>query len=787
MKKQIIVFLTLLSFALIGLVPGGNIKSLNDSRKNYELFINKSGKEFCSKKTPQDKKNPGVDRPDEAAYAEFIKTLDPLTRSVPAGRRFEAIQETDRLLSMKNLSSELDWQSHKADMGGRTRTLMFDPNDPLKIGMYAGAVTGGLWYNDNPLEGHDWQAINDFWPNLSISCMTHDPKDTKILYVGTGESETALIVYRESSGRGSGIIKSSDGGKIWEVMPSTTDWAYVTDILVRDEDGQSVIYAGVVSGIYKGVGHQSGPSDGLYRSDNGGDDWTQVLPAIPGSDVPYAPSDISISSDKKRIFVGTTYGINSNSTDTNRSGAACILYSDDGINWTVNRGYHNSILLNDVSKYPGRVILADSESHSNIMYALVASGHPSGTFLGYGCKFLLKSTDKGETWTEINFPEGFATLAWHAFSIAINPEDPDCIWLGGLDTWRTIDGGANWLRMSNWAEMYGKGSSKYVHGDIHMFLYKPGNPREMYVATDGGVFVTGSSSSPDNVVFYERNYNYNTLQYYTCAIHPEEGRDQFIGGLQDNGTMLYLPGNTPTFREMLSGGDGAFCFIDKDEPNMTITTHQYCSTYLWDIESVSPSQPTAYENINAGTFINPMDYDWKNNMIYVNACYFNGELANNLGLIDVNNWEIQPVAKEISTNTSVPFSSIKWDENTGQNSSTIYMGSVSGRFYRIEDAETPGTLTELTADNFPKGYISSSDVGQSPDTLLTTFSNYGIESVWITVDGGDTWTSIEGNLPDMPVRWGIFHPESSEHIMLATETGTWTTDDALAAEVIWKP
>ena len=73
------------------------------------------------------------------------------------------------------------------------------------------------------------------------------------MYLGTGESETALIVYRESSGRGNGLYCSTDGGKQWDLMPSTAQWAYVTDVEVRVENGQSVIYAGVVSGYYKGA------------------------------------------------------------------------------------------------------------------------------------------------------------------------------------------------------------------------------------------------------------------------------------------------------------------------------------------------------------------------------------------------------------------------------------------------------------------------------------------------------------------------------------------------------
>ncbi len=159
-------------------------------------------------------------------------------------------------------------------------------------------------YCDITNPGFLWIPVNDLWDNLAISCITADPNNLQIFYVGTGEASTAVTIYRESSGRGVGIWKTTDGGKTWSLLPSTGNFAYVTDIKVRNEDGNSVIYAGVVSGNYKGSNHQSIPSDGLYRSENGGSSWIQVLPDITGLSVPYAPSDIEIGTDG-RIYIGT--------------------------------------------------------------------------------------------------------------------------------------------------------------------------------------------------------------------------------------------------------------------------------------------------------------------------------------------------------------------------------------------------------------------------------------------------------------------------------------------------
>jgi len=104
----------------------------------------------------------------------------------------------------------------------------------------------------------------------------------------------------------------------------------------------------------------------------------------------------------------------------------------------------------------------------------------------------------------------------------------------------------------------------------------------------------------------------------------------------------------------------------------------------------------------------------------------------------------------------------------------------------VDNAETFSPLvTEITGDEFPIAYVSSIAVGQSENVLLVTFSNYGVESVWQTLDAGATWTNVEGNLPDMPIRWALYHPENDEQVMLATELGVWTTSQLNAVEVAW--
>ena len=524
---------------------------------NYEAFLIS---QFCEipdycLESPDTLLKP--DRPDLAAFHEYFMTVDPELKRVPVERLSKAYEQTRSIwLNRKNsesVATGLEWTGYPSDYSGRTRSLMFDPNDPEHKKVWAGAVTGGLWYNNDITDGGSrWVPVNDFWDNLAISCITSDPNNPLIFYAGTGEASTAVIIYRESSGRGTGILKSTDGGDTWNLLPSTEGFAYVTDIEIRNEDGKSVLYAGVVSGTYKGSDHESFPGDGLYRSSDGGETWTQVLPFITGLNVPFAPSDIEISASG-RIFVGTGRNLDS-------EGAATILFSDDGTagSWTIFDDYRTIIEEDETFPYPGRVMLASAPSDENIVYALVSSGYIRyDSFIGYYCRHILRSEDQGVSWKEITIPplyeeRTWATLAWHALTAAVDPSDPNTLFIGGLDLLRTTDASADsvvWQYLSSW---WNKGISHdpenlpYVHADQHAIVFRPGSSDEIAFTNDGGVFYTdnGTAGQPG---FYERNTNFTTLQFYSGAIHPYQGVNYYLGGLQDNGTILYQEGSSPSF------------------------------------------------------------------------------------------------------------------------------------------------------------------------------------------------------------------------------------------------
>lgn len=748
-----------------------------DSRRlAFETFLHQAMKEIPQPDV-QLKDIPKADRPDVAALQNYFQTLDPELGYVPLKRQYAAYLQTKKQAEQGNRNLNLSWQGQRADMGGRTRALMFDPNDSQNKSAFAAGVTGGLWYNYDITDlNSDWESISDFMPNMAISSLAYDPNNTMILYAGTGEAQTARVIYRESTGLGMGIMKSTDGGFEWELLPSTADFAYVTDVKVRNEGGQSVIYAAVVSGDYQGVSHESAPSDGLYRSTDDGETWQQVLPDIPGqSGKFYAPAQIEITANN-RVFIGTMENLD-------LKGGAVILWSDTGLpgSWTAYTNYNTMIQNESYYKIPARTLVASAPSDPNIIYAQFSAGYNDG-FNYYRGRYMAKSTDGGANWSPINIPSSdWSTLSWHAFVLKVDPTNPNAVFTGGLDLWKSINGGQNWIKISDWSLMYYGGGDAYVHADQHNIQFRPNHPQQALFASDGGVFLSNTAhlSIP---TFVERNQNFNTLQFYSCAINPTPGSEQYIGGLQDNGSLKFTA-NTLTINDMYSGGDGAACFWDQNEPNLFITSVYYNAYYIYKNDNYFD-----YIDAGNGTFVSPADYDSRSNTLYANAVSFAGSSPGTItritgigssesGLSDIN----------LGTANTIPFSYIGFSKHSPIGTANLFVGTQSGRLYKVINAQDLPIVSDIGTTAFQTANISSVAIGGSEDSLLVTFSNYGVSSVWQTWDGGQTWQEKEGNLPDMPIRWALYHPQNSGQAMLATETGIWTTNTLHESNTLWQP
>ncbi|MDX1440059.1 MAG: T9SS type A sorting domain-containing protein, partial [Rubricoccaceae bacterium] len=238
------------------------------------------------------------------------------------------------------------------------------------------------------------------------------------------------------------------------------------------------------------------------------------------------------------------------------------------------------------------------------------------------------------------------------------------------------------------------------------------------------------------------------------------------------GTQRYsTPGLGGTVE--VRGGDGGFTFIDQTQDNIAISSYVR-NTYNRSTNG-GLTFPTVLINDGTGSFINPADYDDVEDILYsyrtASSLY---RVLNVSGTFSVG---------QITGGFGGTVTHLRVSPYSSAGTSTLFIGTASGRMFRIDNAESTADVTEIDGPFI--GAVSSIDFGASEDQILLTVSNYGVNSVWESLDGGDTWTNKEGDLPDMPVRWAMYNPLSRNAVLLATEAGVWETPNFDTASPNW--
>jgi photosystem II stability/assembly factor-like uncharacterized protein len=735
-----------------------NEKTDEEKRLAYVEYINNhpySKRKLLTKE--ELKKIPKKDRPDLAFEQDFLRTMDPATRSIPKGRLVAAINTANEMTAASR-NTNFSWTSRgPREVGGRIRALFFDPNDNTDKKVFAGGVGGGIWMNNDITDAAStWTQVAPNMTNFAISAMAYDPVNTMTFYAGTGEGWGNVDAIN-----GGGIWKSTDGGATWANLASTTDFEFVYDLIVRNEGGTAVIYASM-----RDSQNVSSAGTDLFRSTNGGTTWTNVS----GN----AIRDLEIAADNT-IWAGDASGK--------------IYSSTDGTTWTEK---YTGLVAN-----PSRVEIATAPSDSDVIYALIANGSAFGEFV--------KSTDGGTNWTSFAGPEDSndASIpptdftrgqAWYDLIAAVNPGNADEVFVGGVNAFKTTDGGTSWIKISSWSDSR-DASVSFVHADHHNIVFRPNHNDQMAMANDGGIFfVPDLSAVPTSGInayttgIFPRNLNLNVTQFYSAAIDPVN-TNGFIGGTQDNGTQLFSDAGFGGTTEIW-GGDGGFSFIDQTIDDGTDGQYRIVSFtgntyYLLDYTDT----PRSWVRLNSGSgsFINPADYDDVNNILYsheatgsvtettLNADNVDQGAGNSGFLGSTQNLSIPELTSAVTHVRVSPY-------NEGNRA--VFFGTSGNRLIK---RTADGTVTNISNTFVISGAVSCLEIGADDDELLLTYSNYGVESVWYSTNGGTTWVSKEGNLPDMPVRWALFNPLDRKEVLLATEVGMWRTLDITAGSVVWEP
>lgn len=683
------------------------------------------------------------DRMDLAWAQEREMTMDPATGEVPRERLLEAWKYMKSIehKQFKAAIPGIIWTERGPNnQGGRTRAIQIDLNDPTGNTIFAGSVAGGLWKTTNiTAASPTWTPINEFMQNLAITYITQAPSAPQVMYIGTGEGNG-----NSDAVRGLGIWKSIDGGATWNQLAATNNSSYY--------------YCNKVFTVGMGDTLFACTTTGLYRSANGGTSFTKVL----GSGISSAGGNITY--DIEMTAWGTLYA--STSSGASNSGTIHKSYNL-GTTWTTP--------LTVSGPLKNEIELALAPGDSNVIYGLVENAQ---TITG-----IIKSTNAGVSFaatagypvdadTGIPSTDFSRGQAWYDLSMCVNPKNTQEVYVGGVDIFRTINGGTTWQQVTHW---YGGFTFQNVHADQHLAMYHPTDTNIAYFGNDGGIFRAANAGATMPALVSKGN-NYNTIQFYGCDIHPTAGTHYFLAGAQDNGSHQFnASGINATIQ--VTGGDGALCHIDQNQPQYQFTSYVYNNYYR------STNSGGSFSSIisnNTGRFINPTDYDDSLNMLY-------GATAAGSYL----RWNNPQTGSTIVTVPVTAFnagtvSNVKVSPNILKR---IYFGTTAGRVAYLDNADT-ATVTKagVSLGTPSSGNVSCIEIEKGNENhMILTYSNYGITSIYESINGGTNWNTIEGNLPDMPVRWALLNPNNNTQLMIATELGVWTTDLINGASTNWQP
>jgi hypothetical protein len=648
------------------------------------------------------------------------------------------------------------------NIGGRTRALLIDPTNPGV--MIAGAVSGGVWKTVDG--GNLWFPVGDLLANLDVSSLAFDPNDSQVIYAGTGEG-----YFREDvrgTGlplRGNGIFVTRNGGQSWEQLASTTDedFQWVNDVAVSAHDSRR-LYAATRTGV--------------WRSSDAGATWTLAVPAT----VKGGCLDLAYRKGTDGDFIFASCGVFDQAT-VYRS-----MHAEADAAWTA------------VLSEPGmsRTSLAIAPSNPSIVYALAAG--PDQSLLG-----VYRSDQNGDpgTWSArvtgtntiplntmlltnavgplCDHSSSKITMGWHSNVIAVDPLDPERVWAAGVDLFRSDDGGRNWGIASYWWAP--DDTPGYVHADQHAIVFHPGYDgsanKALFVTNDGGVFRTADAragvalganaachASNTLMSWTPLNHHFGATQFYHGAALPD-GRT-FLGGAQDNGTVIGTIGGGIDQWQLQNGGDGGYVAFDPSNPRVLYAESQYASIV---------------KSIDGGFSFADSTKGLIDDFLFVTPFVVDPNVHDRLWTGGRRMWRLDS-GKSAWTAIPAPFNGqVSAIAVAPGRPDRVFAGTNAGEIVRSDNATTAAGAVTWSSIAPRAGYVSSLTFDPSNvDIVYATYAGFGGgPHVWRSIDGGATWTPLDGAgqgaLPDIPMHSLAVDPNRPSRLFLGTDLGIFVSLD----------
>ncbi|MCX6270364.1 MAG: glycosyl hydrolase [Bacteroidetes bacterium] len=641
---------------------------------------------------------------------------------------------------------------------GRISDFAVNPDNPSEY--YVAVASGHVWKTTN--SGTTYTPVFDNYGSYSIGCVTIDPSNHNVVWVGTGEYNS-----QRSVGFGDGVYKSEDGGQSFANMGLKSS-EHIGKVLV-DPRNSNVVYVAAQGPLWGPGGDR-----GLYKTTDGGKTWKAILTISDNTGIndvicdPRNPDILYASAYQRRRHVWTLID----------GGPECAMYksTDAGASWNkINSGLPEGEM--------GRIGIAISPVNPDIVYAIIEAQGDKGGFF--------RTLNRGASWEKQN---GYTVTSPQYYSrIFCDPKNADKVY--SMDTWSkvTVDGGKTWRNLGN----------KHRHVDDHAFWIDPGNTKHFMIGGDGGIY-----ESWDDAENWQFKPNLPVTQFYKVSVDNETPFYNVYGGTQDNASMFGPSRNLSGIGivnddwTVTHGGDGFETQVDPLDPNIVYAQAQYGDLARYDRKSgeeipIQPQPPSgeAYRwNWDSPLLISPH----KNTRLYF--------AANKLFRSDDrgNSWEVisPDLTRQLDRNALPVMGKIQSVDAVAKNSSTSYYGNIvslteSPKMEGLIYAGTDDGLIQVT-ENGGKDWLKIDKFPGVPDISYVSFllaSQFDANTVYAafenhknadfrpyllkSTDRGKTWKNISANLPVRGPVWTVAEDHVKQDLLFTgTEFGVFVSVNA---------
>ena len=609
---------------------------------------------------------------------------------------YEQLRAMNNSAAMK-VTSSAAWvevsKSQGGNVSGRPSGIAFTPSGTL----YLATTNGGLWKSTD--NGQHWASLSDTWKELPTGGVAVNPQNPNTVYAGTG-------IYLSGIGGGGningvGVYKSYDGGLNWVLLDSTS--TLVTTQMEVNPSDTNIIYRATTNGVrvstdagltWKNTGSLGGATSLVIDAKN---------PAV--------------------LYAG---------------GNAQIQKStDSGMTWTSLAGFPTGDIMT----------LAMSQSSSDTIYLSTGLGYYQN--LTSSQSTLALSTDAGQTWTiQSTNVKYTGTQSYYDNAVAVNPQNPAEVIVGGLDIYRSLRGGMALGKLTDWTT--DPSAQDYTHADIHILKYNPYN-NVLFALSDGGIFYSGNNG---NAWKQDMNADLGTLLFVggDMAVDPNTNKPlYFVAGAQDNGLNRFVPGHT--YYDPVVKGDGGTAFVS---PSDNVTVY---GTYVNADLYKSPDGGSTWgngANLLEGTPILTtgedapfyMEYDVAEQDPNIVAVCGNKNLflsTDGGAVYGADFPQVTNIPGNLQTRIGGYVSTVhiaKADDTY------MYLGTSAQRCYFSTDqgASWTANSTPVTVGGVPTSITTDPS---DPTHVFMTIGGMTSKHFWVSTDNGASWTAPATNLPNL--------------------------------------